>query len=134
MEVCLHSMYEFCQRIPHALNTNVCYSIMDGHCVAGAILSKMLSAWLYAFYCFDYNWSLHNVPLSRKNAQFAKFWIYYIGFGLPMVSVGPHHSWVARAAFMACMFSIGIVQCVGANPLPAAEKSTQNYIHALSIQ
>lgn len=104
-------------------------STLDENSIAGSMLSRMLSAWLYAFYCFDYNWSLHNVPLSRKSAQFAKFWIYYIGFGLPMVSVLPHHSWVARAAFMACMFSIGIVQCVGANPLPAAKKSTYDNMY-----
>jgi len=30
---------------------------------------------------------------------------------------------------MACMFLIGIVQCVGANPLPAAKKSTYDNMY-----
>ncbi len=38
----------------------------------------MLS-WLYAFYCFDYKWSLYAVPLERRVLFFETNWAFFAG-------------------------------------------------------
>lgn len=81
----------------------------------GRIMGTMLSAWLYAFYCFDYQWTLRALSFSEKKQCLKKYWMYFVGFGIPMIAV-PKGDWVAETAYMSCLFPIGVIQAAGLNP------------------
>jgi len=81
----------------------------------GRILGTMLSAWLYAFYCFDYQWTLRSLSFSEKKLCLKKYWMYFVGFGIPMIAV-PKTDWVVETAYMSCLFPIGVIQAAGLNP------------------
>ena len=49
--------------------------------VAGPVLSVLAMSWLYAFYCFEHVWALHDWPLLRQIAFFELRWAYFLGFG-----------------------------------------------------
>jgi hypothetical protein len=81
----------------------------------GRILGTMLSAWLYAFYCFDYQWTLRSLSFSEKKLCLKKYWMYFVGFGIPMIAV-PKTDWVVETAYMSCLFPVGVIQAAGLNP------------------
>ncbi len=41
----------------------------------------LLTSWLYAFFCFDYKWSLRRQPLAARIAYFEAHWAFFGGFG-----------------------------------------------------
>ena len=84
----------------------------------GSILSTCLfQPWLYSWYCFDYHWSFYNVPLSNRRACLKEYWLYFVGFGVPLTVALPHiHSWAGKVSYLACVFPVGVVQSVGLNP------------------
>ncbi len=54
---------------------------------AGRPVQFVLTSWLYAFYWFDYKWSLTNLPLENRVQFFQSHWAYFAGkpagLGLP---------------------------------------------------
>jgi hypothetical protein len=45
----------------------------------GLPLSVVFLSWLYAYYCFDYSWSLQGVPLPERLAFFERRWGFFAG-------------------------------------------------------
>ena len=56
-------------------------------CFAGRPVQFLLTSWVYAFYWFDYKWSLTNLPLENRVQFFQSHWAYFAGkpagLGLP---------------------------------------------------
>lgn len=52
--------------------------------VAGRIIQFVLMSWVYAFYWFDYKWSLTNLPLERRVQFFQSHWVYFSGDYTPI--------------------------------------------------
>ena len=56
-------------------------------CFAGRPVQFLLTSWVYAFYWFDYKWSLTNLPLEKRVQFFQSHWAYFAGkpagLGLP---------------------------------------------------
>jgi len=49
----------------------------------GPAVNVVFLSWLYAFYCFDYSWSLQGVPLPERLAFFERRWAFFAGgFGV----------------------------------------------------
>lgn len=46
---------------------------------AGRIIQFVLMSWVYAFYWFDYKWSLTNLPLEKRVQFFQSHWVYFLG-------------------------------------------------------
>lgn len=54
--------------------------------VAGRPVQFLLMSWVYAFYWFDYKWSLTNLPLENRVQFFQSHWAYFAGeLALPPV-------------------------------------------------
>ena len=47
----------------------------------GSLAEFLLTSWLYAFFCFDYKWSLRRQPLAARIAYFEAHWAFFGGFG-----------------------------------------------------
>ena len=47
--------------------------------LAGKPLYFLLLSWLYAYYCFDYKWSLLGVRLPERLAYFETHWAFFAG-------------------------------------------------------
>lgn len=45
----------------------------------GRLANVVFLSWLYAFYCFDYGWSLQGVPLPERLAFFERRWAFFAG-------------------------------------------------------
>jgi etoposide-induced 2.4 mRNA len=50
---------------------------------SGPLLNVLLLSWLYAFYCYDYGWSLQGRPLAARLAAFESQWAFFAGVGGP---------------------------------------------------
>ena len=46
---------------------------------AGPVLNFVLLSWLYAFYFFDYKWTLTNVPLVTRVQHFEGHFAFFAG-------------------------------------------------------
>jgi len=46
---------------------------------AGAVLNVLLLSWLYAYYCFDYKWSLQGTRLPLRLVFFEANWAFFAG-------------------------------------------------------
>lgn len=46
---------------------------------AGPVLSLLFLSWLYAYYCYDYKWSLAGVRLPDRLAYFQRRWAFFAG-------------------------------------------------------
>ena len=53
----------------------------------GLPIKVVFLSWLYAFYCFDYCWSLQGVPLAERLAFFERRWAFFAG---AFAGVGMH--------------------------------------------
>lgn len=51
--------------------------------VVGRTLYTVMLSWLYAYYCFDYKWSLGRWSLDQRLHHFETHWAYFAGFGFP---------------------------------------------------
>ena len=51
----------------------------------GMVARAVLETWLYAFYCFDYRWSMEARELKWRLRHFEGNWAYFSGFGSPCV-------------------------------------------------
>jgi len=49
--------------------------------LVGSWLAGLHMCWLFAFYAFDYKWTLQNVELEARLSNFESHWAYYTGFG-----------------------------------------------------
>jgi hypothetical protein len=47
--------------------------------LAGAVLNVLLLSWLYAYYCFDYKWSLQGTRLPLRLMFFETNWAFFAG-------------------------------------------------------
>ena len=59
--------------------TPVSGNIPSAIAVAGRIIQFVLMSWVYAFYWFDYKWSLTNLPLEKRVQFFQSHWVYFSG-------------------------------------------------------
>lgn len=90
--------------------------------LAGTIMASLFSTWINAYYCFDYIWSLHGVPLAARKSSLQKYWMFFIGFGMPMTLFSSSRDWVAQAAFSSAIFPLGIILACGVNPATVHER------------
>jgi etoposide-induced 2.4 mRNA len=53
----------------------------EGRCgvIAGKVTEFVFLSWLYAFYCFDYKWSLMRYPLENRIQFFESHWAFFAG-------------------------------------------------------
>ncbi|XP_062083864.1 protein EI24 homolog [Humulus lupulus] len=49
----------------------------------GTALNFLHVSWMYAYFCFEYKWNLHNVDLDKRLNFFESNWAFFLGFGCP---------------------------------------------------
>ncbi|GAX82341.1 hypothetical protein CEUSTIGMA_g9770.t1 [Chlamydomonas eustigma] len=49
--------------------------------IIGNPLHFVMMSWLWAYYCFDYRWTLQGLPLSERLGLFEAHWAFFGGFG-----------------------------------------------------
>ncbi|XP_030504622.2 protein EI24 homolog [Cannabis sativa] len=49
----------------------------------GTALNFLHVSWMYAYFCFEYKWNLHNVELDKRLSFFESNWAFFLGFGSP---------------------------------------------------
>ncbi|GBF99027.1 hypothetical protein Rsub_11972 [Raphidocelis subcapitata] len=82
----------------------------------GAVANVLFLSWLYAFYCFDYCWSLQGVPLPERLSFFERRWAFFAGFGLPCMLptlLLPYH---VGCALVNLLFPVFVLVACGSDP------------------
>uniref|UniRef100_A0A7S3PCQ5 Uncharacterized protein n=1 Tax=Aplanochytrium stocchinoi TaxID=215587 RepID=A0A7S3PCQ5_9STRA len=51
--------------------------------LVGTPLCLFYTSWIYAFYCFDYRWTMQGWSFQKRLVFFQEHWVYMLGFGMP---------------------------------------------------
>eukprot|EP00940_MAST-03C_sp_MAST-3C-sp2_P003091 g3091.t1 len=51
--------------------------------VLGSAIALTMLTWVYAYYCFEYKWTLQGWSLQRRLREIETRWAFYAGFGAP---------------------------------------------------
>ncbi|GMH43102.1 hypothetical protein BSKO_11024 [Bryopsis sp. KO-2023] len=81
--------------------------------VVGPSLELLFTAWLMAFYCFDYAWSINGVALERRIATFENNWAFFWGFGTPLALLINFTSFYTSAMLSGGLFPISVLIACG---------------------
>ncbi|XP_020530647.1 protein EI24 homolog isoform X2 [Amborella trichopoda] len=71
---------------------------------AGKLMNFLLLSWMYAYYCFEYKWSLSVQGLDKRLNFFETNWAFFAGFGSPCAVVTFLFSQLVGYAIMATLF------------------------------
>eukprot|EP00033_Pygsuia_biforma_P003757 GCRY01004116.1.p1 GENE.GCRY01004116.1~~GCRY01004116.1.p1 ORF type:complete len:317 (+),score=35.64 GCRY01004116.1:157-1107(+) len=89
--------------------------------VVGELFVFIHVAWLYAFYCFEYKWSLLGWNLKEKIAFFEMHWIYMCGFGVPFAALSFFFpSTFVNNGMFVLVYPLFIILSNSAVPLPCS--------------
>jgi len=90
--------------------------------LVGIPLAYALTAWMCAFYCFDYRWVLDGWSLERRIAEFERRWAYMLGFGTPLALVGLTLPLLTSCVVYALVFPVCMVVAVVGRAPPAESR------------
>eukprot|EP00775_Hariotina_reticulata_P013385 gene13385-13512_t len=85
----------------------------------GAVLNVLLLSWLYAYYCFDYKWSLQGTRLPLRLVFFEANWAFFAGFGAPCVMATVFFPFHIGAALVNMLFPVFVLVACGCDPVAA---------------
>jgi len=63
----------------HTHTRSILPFVLLPHPCPGTALSVLLLSWLYAYYCFDYQWALQGTPLAERLDFFERRWAFFAG-------------------------------------------------------
>mmetsp|Transcript_2513 Transcript_2513/g.2911 ORF Transcript_2513/g.2911 Transcript_2513/m.2911 type:complete len:311 (-) Transcript_2513:1883-2815(-) len=49
----------------------------------GTFSCLFYTSWIYAFYCYDYKWTMQGWSFEKRLGFFQDHWVYMLGFGMP---------------------------------------------------
>lgn len=75
----------------------------------GPYLSLMGTSWLYAFYCFEYSWTLRGWNLSQQIDFFEKRLPFFLGFGFPCALLAHALPFALGTAIEALAFPLCVI-------------------------
>ncbi|XP_026406849.1 protein EI24 homolog isoform X1 [Papaver somniferum] len=79
----------------------------------GKMLSFLLLSWMYAYYCFEYKWSLAEVSLEKRLDFFESNWAFFAGFGSPCVLPIFFYSRLVGSGVLAILFPLFVLTATG---------------------
>ena len=82
----------------------------------GTVISFLLYSWLYAFYCFDYKWTMQGWSLQKRMAVFETRWIYMLGFGAPCAVIATLFPLFTGAGIYAMVFPLCVILAILSTP------------------
>lgn len=82
----------------------------------GRFAQFLLTSWVYAFYWFDYKWSLTNVPLENRVQFFQSHWAYFAGFGSLCIAPQLLFSFLLSEALMGMAFPLFVLMACESDP------------------
>eukprot|EP00299_Pterocystis_sp_00344_P012094 c5761_g1_i1.p1 GENE.c5761_g1_i1~~c5761_g1_i1.p1 ORF type:complete len:332 (-),score=29.30 c5761_g1_i1:48-1007(-) len=92
--------------------------------IVGIPLSVVLVSWLYAFYCFEYIWTMQSWPLDRQITFFENRWAFFLGFGLPCSILSHVFPVVLSAALCGLVFPMCVIMAtISSTPDPLPPSS-----------
>lgn len=95
--------------------------------VIGSTLVFVHLCWLYSLYSFEYKWSLLGWSLEYRLKYFEKHWAYFLGFGLPSVTLSLVFPKFISLGIFALAFPLFIILAICARPtshVPRTRKSS----------
>mmetsp|Transcript_3056 Transcript_3056/g.7649 ORF Transcript_3056/g.7649 Transcript_3056/m.7649 type:complete len:381 (-) Transcript_3056:103-1245(-) len=84
---------------------------------ASAALNAGCSAWLWAYYAYDYAWAARGASLAQRISFFQGAAFFFAGFGTPMAVVTVALSFYYRAAIMAVLFPLYVLHAFESDPV-----------------
>mmetsp|Transcript_344 Transcript_344/g.795 ORF Transcript_344/g.795 Transcript_344/m.795 type:complete len:307 (-) Transcript_344:149-1069(-) len=91
--------------------------------VVGKPLYFVQLSWLYAYYCFDYKWSLAKWPLDARLHFVETHWAYFAGFGGPCTMSVVLLPRMVGEGVMSTLFPLFVLVAIGVEANPEAFKS-----------
>lgn len=82
----------------------------------GDVLAVVHLCWMYSLYSFEYKWSLLGWSLEYRLKYFEHHWAYFLGFGLPAVSLTLLFPKFISLGIFALAFPIFIILAIIARP------------------
>ncbi|MCL7037848.1 hypothetical protein MKW94_023490 [Papaver nudicaule] len=79
----------------------------------GKMISFLLFSWMYAYYCFEYKWSLAEVSLEKRLDFFESNWAFFAGFGCPCVLPVLFYSRLVSGGVVAVLFPLFVLTATG---------------------
>lgn len=79
----------------------------------GGVLNWFMMSWLFAFYCFDFKWSLVAVPLSVRIQFFERHWAFFGGYGSLLSSITALLPHFIAATTVAAVLPVSIILACG---------------------
>lgn len=89
---------------------------------AGRPVQFLLTSWVYAFYWFDYKWSLTNLPLENRVQFFQSHWAYFAGFGSLCIIPQLFFSFLLSEALMGMAFPLFVLMACESDPRAQYQK------------
>lgn len=83
---------------------------------AGPVANFIFLSWLYAYYCYDYKWSLQGIKLPERIAFFERRWAFFAGFGAPCTLATIFLSFYVGAAVTNILFPLFILVACFSDP------------------
>jgi etoposide-induced 2.4 mRNA len=86
--------------------------------VLGKPLYVLQLSWMYAYYCFDYKWSLAKWPLDSRLHFVESNWAYFAGFGGPCTMAVVLLPKFVGEGVMSTLFPLFVLVAIGVNANP----------------
>eukprot|EP00879_Flechtneria_rotunda_P014366 GHRR01015010.1.p1 GENE.GHRR01015010.1~~GHRR01015010.1.p1 ORF type:complete len:283 (+),score=111.60 GHRR01015010.1:736-1584(+) len=88
----------------------------------GFTLNVLFLSWLYAYYCYDYKWSLQGKHLPARLSYFEANWAFFAGFGFPCVIATVLFPFHTGAALANMLFPVFILVASSSDPVSAQRR------------
>lgn len=106
-------LYQFCVLSVYLIGT----LFVSWVPLIGRVLSFALSSWLYAFYCFDYLWSLKGLSVNTKLKIIETRPYYFFGFGLCCTVATAYSNFFVNNGCFALLFPVFVVLANQSRPM-----------------
>lgn len=77
--------------------------------VIGYGMSQLFTCWLYAYYCYDYQWTLRGIKLQDRLALFEGCAPFFAGYGLILTTITAVLPFYMGAALMSLLFPVFVL-------------------------
>ncbi|KAL3157792.1 hypothetical protein ABBQ32_012216 [Trebouxia sp. C0010 RCD-2024] len=91
----------------------------------------LLTSWVYAFYWFDYKWSLTNLALEKRIQFFQSHWAYFAGFGSLCIIPQLLFPFLLSEALMGMAFPLFVLMACESDPRAQYEQGMSRHIYPL---
>lgn len=71
----------------------------------------------YALYSYDYKWSMSKLSLLNRLGNFELYWLYYVGYGLPLTTITCIFPQFFNTGIFALLFPIFAILAIIAKPI-----------------